>query len=267
MRRRQRKVDEFQSEAKILELVERIRFKVFGESGSFEETMKMLYAAQNVARDNKPVKSRRSGRRSYFPRQEVLTKTTQIRQVLADETKERISLARFVTAYLPVLKYPNDVKKALENDSINIEEARFLARVKKSNLPPGLTRGEKSIRKELLESHLERHGSQTELYRRVCESLRLQPNQSAMQVSAVAEEIVRNTDSLLALNEFDTEHLFWEEIKSLIYLLREVDAELIGEEELMEIFANLDNLKLKLLKYRMQDISPEVESSNASDNV
>lgn len=59
-----------------------------------------------------------------------------------------------------------------------------------------------------------------------------------------------NVDELLEFNEFDTEHLLWEEIKGLVYLMREVNSSIIDNETTENILRDLDSVKLKLLKFR-----------------
>jgi hypothetical protein len=57
-------------------------------------------------------------------------------------------------------------------------------------------------------------------------------------------------DELLEFNEYDTEHLLWEEIKDLVYLMREVDSSVIDEETTEQVSKELDSIKLRLLKFR-----------------
>lgn len=86
--------------------------------------------------------------------------------------------------------------------------------------------------------------------KRVDERLNLTPKAQATNVAANVAVIDANVDELLEFNEFDTEHLLWEEIKGLVYLMREVDSSLVDDETTEQVLKDLDSIKLRLLKFR-----------------
>lgn len=89
-----------------------------------------------------------------------------------------------------------------------------------------------------------------ELKKRVDERLNLTPKKEAEKLAANVALIDINVDELLEFSEFDTEHLLWEEIKGLVYLMREVDSSVIDDETTENVLRDLDSIKLKLLKFR-----------------
>jgi hypothetical protein len=84
------------------------------------------------------------------------------------------------------------------------------------------------------------------LKKRVHERLNLTPKGQAINVAA-------NVDELLEFNEFDTEHLLWEEIKGLVYLMREVDSSIIDDETTEQVLKDLDSIKLRSVQFRKVD--------------
>lgn len=73
------------------------------------------------------------------------------------------------------------------------------------------------------------------------------------EARSVADGVASNdsqVDEFLEFDEFDTEHLLWEEIKGLVYLMREVDATLVDDGTVEQVLRDLDTVKLKLLKFR-----------------
>ena len=78
------------------------------------------------------------------------------------------------------------------------------------------------------------------------------PKGQATNVAANVAFIDANVDELLEFNEFDTEHLLWEEIKGLIYLMREVDSSVVDDETTEQVLKDLDSVKLRLMKFRKQ---------------
>lgn len=80
--------------------------------------------------------------------------------------------------------------------------------------------------------------------------LNLTPEALATNVAANVAVIYANADELLEFNEFDTKHLLWEEIKGLVYLMREVDSSMVDDETIEQVLKELDSVKLRLLKFR-----------------
>lgn len=248
MRRYRRITDPFQTREKFFELFERMKAAVYLKEVSNEDFKKLLFAVQYAERH--PSKDSKSGRRKKFDDKFLFNASLKIKSVLQNETRGRISLLRFVSTYLPIIDYPSDLQTALDKFKINLEEARILARVNRQSLGAAVKRQSSEIRRELIESHLKRQGTQAELRNRILEKLNVTPKRQAQQVAANVAQIDLEIDKLLEFNEFDTEHLLWEEIKGLVFLMREIDPSLLNDETASEFLNDLDAIKLKLLKFR-----------------
>ena len=208
----------------------------------------MLYAIQYSER--RPEKESNSGRRARFDETFLFNASIKIKTILQNETGGRISLLRFITTYLPILTYPHDIQSALNTHKINLEEARILARINRASLGEAVKRKPSEIRREIIDSHIKRQGTQLELKKRVDERLNLTPKKQAQNVAANVAVLDANIDELLEFNESDTEHLLWEEIKGLVYLMREVDSSAVDDETTEQVLKDLDSIKLRLMKFR-----------------
>lgn len=248
MRRYRRKQDRYQRQENFSELFLKMKLAVYPKGESDEKFKKLLFAIQYYERH--PLKESKSGRRAAFDDTFLFNSAAKIKAVLESETNGQISLLRFISTYMPMMDYPSDLLKALNDYRINLEEARILARINRKNLGLNVKRKPSEIRREILESHLKRAGTQKELKTRVDEKLNVAPKRQAETVAANVALIDLDVDELLEFNEFDTEHLLWEEIKGLVYLMREVDASLLEDETTEQILKDLDEVKLKLLRYK-----------------
>lgn len=248
MRRYRRNLEPYQTQEKFNELFELMKNSVYSKVISDEDFKKLLYAIQYAERH--PAKESKAGRRARFAATFLFNSSLKIKTVLQNETDGRISLLRFITTYLSIPNYPHDVQKALNDYKINLEEARILARINRTTLGETVKRKPSEIRKEIIVSHLKRQGTQAELKKRVDERLNTTPKGQARSVAANVAVLDASVDELLKFDESDTEHLLWEEIKGLVYLMREVDSLLINVETTGQILEDLDSIKLKLLKYR-----------------
>ena len=248
MRRHQRNRDPYQTLEKFNELFDLMKSSVYPKGVTDNDFRKLFYSIQYNERF--PAKESKSGRRSNFDATFLFNSAVKIKTVLQNETSGRISLLRFITTYLPILYYPSDIQKALSVYKINLEEAKILARINRKNLGETVKRKPSEIRKEIIDSHIKRQGTQLELKKRVDERLNLTPKKEAEKLAANVALIDINVDELLEFNEFDTEHLLWEEIKGLVYLMREVDSSVIDNETTENVLRDLDSIKLKLLKFR-----------------
>ena len=248
MRRHARKHDPYQQLDNFIQLYELTRSAVYPAGAADADFKKLLYAVQY--RERFPAKVSKSGRRAKFDDVFLFNSAGKIKAVLDKETNGQISLSRFVSTYLSILDYPHDLQMALSNYLINLEEARILARINRKSIGETVKRKPSEIRKEIIESHLKRQGTQGELNRRVNERLNITPKRQAAGVAASVAVIDLHVDELLEFNEFDTEHLLWEEIKGLVYLMREVDSSAIDDETTEQILRDLDSIKLRLLKFK-----------------
>ena len=248
MRRHKRNSDHFQTREKFFELFELMKAAVYPKGAADAEFKKLLFAVQYAERF--PAKESKTGRRKKFDDAFLFNTALKIKAVLHNETGGRISLLRFISTYLPIINYPNDLLAALDKFQINLEEARILARINRRSLGAAVKRKPSEIRKEIIASHIKRQGTQAELNKRVAGKLHLTPLRQAENVAARVMEMDYEIDPLLAFDEFDTEHLLWEEIKGLVFLMREVDSSFINDENTADLLNELDAIKLKLFKFR-----------------
>jgi hypothetical protein len=196
---------------RLSELLERMKFEVYPKGVSDGDFKKLLYAVQYYERF--PNKESKSGRRKRFDDAFLYNASLKIKSVLHVASSGRISLMRFVLTYLSVFDYPTDLRTALDLHKINLEEARILARINRESLGQTVKRKPSEIRKEQIESHIKRGWTQAELKNRVADRLNIVPKKQAENVAANIAVIDAEIDELLEFNEFDTEHLLWEEIK------------------------------------------------------
>jgi hypothetical protein len=246
MRRHQRNLDPYQRRDKFSEILEQMNLAVYPKGTSCDDFRKLLYAIQYAERF--PAKESNSGRRARFDETFLFNASMKIKVVLQNETGGRISLSRFITTYLPIPNYPHDIQTALNNHKINLEEARILARINRVALGNAVKRKPSEIRREIVDSHIKRQGTQLELKKRVDERLNLTPKKQAENLAATVATLDANIDELLEFNESDTEHLLWEEIKGLVYLMREVDSSAVDDETTEQVLKELDSIKLRLMK-------------------
>ena len=251
MRRYRRNLDQYQTQEKFNELFELMKIAVYPNGIADDDFKKLLYAIQYAERH--PAKESKSRRRARFDATFLFNSSLKIKSILQNQTGERISLPRFVTTYLSIPNYPHDIRAALDDYKINLEEARILARINRETLGETVKRKPSEIRKEIIDSHLKRQGTQIELKRRVDERLKITPKGQARNVAANVALLDADVDELLEFDESDTEHLLWEEIKGLVYLMREVDSSKIDDEATEQILGDLDSIKLKLLKFRRNE--------------
>lgn len=253
MRRYRRNPDPYQTGEKLVELFNLLKSAVYPKGAPDEEFKKLLYAVQYAERF--PARNSKTGRRARFDDAFLFNSALKLKRVLHAETGGRISLLRFISTYLPVFDYPGDLRTALDKFRINLEEARILSRVNRKSMGFAVKRKPSEIRRELIDSHLKRQGTQNELRKRVGERLNLTPKGQAETLSSQVAAIDVSVDAFLEFNEFDTEHLLWEEIKGLVYLMREVDSSLIGDDATEHLLKDIDAIKLKLIKFRKPDNS------------
>lgn len=258
MRRHRRNLDPYQIQEKYYELLDKMKIAVYPKGVSEVEFRKLLYAIQHAER--RPLKESKFGRRARFDETFLFNSALKIKSILQNDTGGRISLLRFITTYLPIPNYPHDIRKALNDYKINLEEARILSRINRASLGEAVRRKPSEIRKELVSSHLKRQGTQLELKHRVDERLNLTPKGQATNVAANVALIDAGIDEMLELNEFDTEHLLWEEIKGLVYLMRDVDSALVDDETTGQVLKDLDSIKLRLLNFRKTDTPSDFHS-------
>jgi len=222
--------------------------KIYPGGITNEEFKKYLFAVAHVLRY--PAKDAQAGRKSKFSREALISQSVTLSEILDEETDGWLKLPFFITNCVPVLWHPADIRQALDNGKINLEEAKILSLVNRKNLGAKSKRDPFQIRRELLETHLRRAGTQKELRQRVNARLGKTSKSDAESVTRVIAAAHQETDQLLKLNENDTDHLLWEDIKNLVFLARDVDVSKINEDAFTELLDDLDRIQYKLAKYK-----------------
>lgn len=209
---------------------------------SEKQLIRFLYAVRHVER--RPATDTKRGRPSRWRREDLVSAANALRAILGRETQERVSLNSFIGQYLPLLNFPLDVREPLGRGEINLFEAHQVARLTAKRL--GCAEGEaRSNRRRLLESHLLKQESSSQLRARVREALGElhEPNPAETEAMAVFK-----ADELLEADPLDASHLFFEELRMLSRALREIGPEEVTDDDLSEIMPAVDQITLTLQK-------------------
>ena len=240
-RRRTRRADPLASSEGVERVLEDLRTSL---PNLIPRPHKKLSSLLNSVRGlymRQPTDSNR-GRPARYTCEQLLQVDAKLRELLGRET--RLSVRSFIGQYLPILDFPRDVREALERGGLNLFEAHQLARLNPRKL--GGTDGEaRSLRKRLLEAHLQAQGSGTLLWARVKEALgeQREPDPTETEVMAVGK-----ADELLEADPLDASHLFFEELRMISRALRGIGPEEVTDEDLTEIMTAVDQITLTLLK-------------------
>lgn len=243
-RRRQRRPDPLARPEAVRAVCEELRSHMSGViSNSERQLVKFLYAVRHVER--RPTSDTKRGRPSRWRREDLVRAAAHLRAILDRETQGRVSLNSFLGQYLPILDFPPDVRDALSDGRLNLQEAVQLARLTSGRL--ACTEAEARLtRRELLQSHVAVQGSQTRLRARVKELLgefAAFPSSSEGMVAAVAK-----ADELLEVDPGDSRHMFWEEMKRLFYAMKEIEPEDLDEETMDDFLAAMDGVSNVLVR-------------------
>lgn len=243
------------STALISELFLSMKTKIYPDGIADEDFKKHLFAIIHARRaSSKP--DNKGGRPSKYDRDELENQSLTLDAWLKDKTDGWLKLPYFVTNCVPALWFPLDLKHALDGGKINLEEARILNLVNRKNLGRKVDREPYHIRRDLLESHLRRNGTQKELRRRVNAKLGKTSKAEAESVTRVVAALDAEVNKLIEFDERDTDHLLWEEIKNLVFMARDIDVTLIEGDELTDLLDDLGKIQFKLIKYkpRIEDL-------------
>lgn len=237
-RRRARTLHPLASLAAVRSVCDRLRLQMVDVIPKNEKQMVLfLYSVRHIERW--PASETKRGRPSRWRREDLLQAASYLRGILARETNGRVSLSSFIGQHLQVLRFPTDVCRALEDGSINLQEASQLARLTPERL--SCSPAEARVRRtELLSSHLAMHGSQPRLRARVKEIL---GEATAEEVtSEQMAHVVARVDEMLDVDPHDTRHLFWEEMKTVFFAMRDVQPEDLDDALMSDFLASVDNL-------------------------
>lgn len=121
-------------------------------------------------------------------RHDLFKVAAQMRGILQSETSGRVSLSTFIGQYLPVLHFPVDMIKPPPSGKINLQKAASHARLTAERLDCPSVKA-RSVRGEVLRSHLITHGAQNKLGARVKELLGEVIPYSSAEMMAVVQKV------------------------------------------------------------------------------
>ncbi len=236
----------------ISEIFDLMKQEIFPEGVTDEDFRKYLFAVAHVLRKSSgsETSGKKKPRKSKYDREILGNHAVQLVRLLDRVGDGLFKLPFFITNCVPALFYPIDLRDALNKGKINLEEARTLNLINRKKLGKKIEREPYHIRRELLESHLKRNGTQKELRRRVYAKIGLTSKAEAASVTRVIAALDAETSKFIELNELDTDHLLWEEIKHLVFLARDVDITLIGDDELKSLLDDLGRIQTRLIKFK-----------------
>jgi hypothetical protein len=185
------------------------------------------------------------GRPSKFPREDLLKVEAHLQMLLDRETS--ISVRSFVGQYLPILNFPRDVREPLERGNVNLFEAHQLVRLTAKRLAMTETEA-RSYRRKLLDAHLRAQGSGAGLRERVKETLGEMSEPSSVETEMTA---IEKADELLESDPLDSTHLFFEELRRIGRVIREIEPGDIAEEDMDNVMPVFDQLSAVL--YQLQE--------------
>jgi hypothetical protein len=247
-RRRQRKPDPLAHPEAIRSVFSRLRELLPDIIPiSEKQIIKLLNAVRNVER--RPTSDTKRGRPSRWKRTDLIRVANHLRHLLDCETQGRVSLNSFISLYVRVLNFPDDVITALAVGDINLFEAAQLARLtpERLDLSPAKARDQRS---QLLKSHLLAQGSEGRLRSSVNE---LVGKKATSVAPRQGDDLgIGVVDDLVELDPYDTRHLFWEELRRIAFALRSVTPEDIDDKILDDFLTASDQLSGVLARVERQ---------------
>ncbi len=156
---------------------------------------------------------------------------------MQQRTNGRVSLSSFIGVYLRILSLSNDILKALEEGRITLQEAIALSRLTPEKLSVSHQKAF-AIRKEVMDAHIKTQASQNSLRAKIKEILG-ETNIISSQTLMANVEMV---DNMLELDPNDKRHLFYEQIKNLVFAIRQIQPEDVDDELLAEFNLASDEL-------------------------
>jgi hypothetical protein len=260
-RRRQRTPDLLARPDAIRAVCEELRSRMPGVIPNSErQLVRFLYAVRHVER--RPATDTKRGRPSRWRREDLVSAASHLRAILERETQGRISLNSFTGQYLLILDFPSDVRDALSDGRVNLQEAAQLARLTPERLgcePAEALR----TRREILRAHTAIQGSQTRL--RACVRDLLGEADHERPSSEGIAEVVAKADELLEVDPGDTRHLFFEEMKRIFFAMREIQPEDLDEEVMDDFLLAIDQVSNVL--YRIEKRRQKRENSGSSASI
>jgi hypothetical protein len=178
-----------------------------------------------------------AGRPSAWKREDLLIVSNHLKSILQQRTKGRVSLSSFIGIYLRVLNLSNDILKVLEEGKITLQEAITLSRLTPEKLSVSHQKAF-AIRKEVMDAHIKTQASQNSLRAKIKEIL----GETNIISSQTLIANVAMVDRMLELDPTDKRHLFYEQIKNLVFAIRQIQPEDIDDELLADFNITSDEL-------------------------
>jgi hypothetical protein len=255
-RRRKRKPDPFVSPDWVRSIFAKLKL-AFPLLSSCEEKdlVRLARAIRHVERYS--ATDTRRGRPSRWPREDIVKVGSKLTEILARETRGRISVATFVDHYLRMLNFPADILSSLSKGEVNLFEAEQLARVTADRLDA--TQSEAKLKRaELLSAHLRSRSSGERLRRRINELL-LPPMPEGVPSVSSGDSVKPYTD-LEDFDPYDSTHLLWEQLKQLGFAFRDITREDVTDEDIQQLIEACDPVWNILLRIQRRKEQPTRKS-------
>jgi hypothetical protein len=230
-RRRTRRSDQLASADSVLAILDELRTRLPGFIPSnFNDLRRLLRAVRHLQRY--PASDTRRGRPSRWRREDLLSASLCLSEILDRETSGRISVATFIDHYVQILDFPVDIQRPLTAQQINLFEAEQLCRISDRALSIGEAEALR-LRTELLSTHLKARLSGERLRMRINELLGRVPKESTPPVSIIGQSH-EDLENAAEIDVYDASHLFWDEIQRLNFAFRDLQREDVSESDIEE---------------------------------
>jgi len=255
-RRRQRRPDPLASRAAVRTILRDLRAALPEIIPSSDRELLSLLRAILHTERHPEVRTRR-GRKSKWKDYELEKTAGALRRILGRGTN-RICLRSFTEHYLLIPGFPEEIAEALERSEINLFEAEQLARLTPVRLKASAEQARKQ-RRRLLRVHLQSGESGARLKARVDGLLWLHrhpealfepvpsPGRFSPEIMAEAQKLeaeidaaADDPDSLVA--GIGPDHFFYEYLRIIASMMREIDAGAIPDEALDRLMGHGEQL-------------------------
>ena len=230
-RRRTRKSDQLASADSVLAILNELSSCLPGFIPSnFKDLRGLLRAVRHFQRY--PATDTRRGRPGRWGREDLLSTSVCLSEILDRETSGRISVATFIDHYVRILDFPEDIKRPLNAQKINLFEAEQLCRINQRSL--SISQAEAfRIRTELLSTHLKARLSGERLRLRINELLGRASKEDTPPASTIGQR-EDDLENAAEIDAYDASHLFWDEIQRLNFAFRDLQREDVSESDIEE---------------------------------
>lgn len=245
-RRRTRRKDPLASPEAIRRVLGRLRDQLPDILPKGEgQLVKLLESVRHFER--RPIVKEGRGRPRRWPRESVAVVSQKLGKLLQRETGGRLSLSSFVSLYLPILRYPTDVRGSLSSGEVNIREAAYLARLTPGRLNCTAQQA-RQVREQVKTAHLLTDGSQSSLRLRVKAILGEAPASDPKPGKSSRQK----SDDLIKHDPYDARHLFFEEVLRLEEAMRDIEPGDLSDQVLVNFLRQTGKLLSMLRRAKMK---------------